>query len=272
VYVLVEGFWIVSFVGALLLSAFMYRRGLHREYPIFSTFLVSEGLSGFVGFVLNRISYKAYYVEYWVSTLVIAGLGFAVIHEVFKHIFRPYESLRSFGAALFRWSALVLILISATMAISSAPLASTPRLSLILSLDRSVKLMQCGMVIFMYLFGRQLGLTERHRVFGISIGFGIYSGTDLIVITLISMFPNKAQVLSVPLLASWPIVLAIWSIYMYRKEPMRRRATVLDQPESWNYALSGIAHSDGGSAFLPNVVDTVERVLTKRNNGSSALN
>jgi hypothetical protein len=51
---------------------------------------------------------------------------------------------------------------------------------------------------------------------------------------------------------------------MYRPEPERRRASVLEQPETWNYALQAAANGNGGSAFLPSVVDTVEKVLTKR--------
>jgi hypothetical protein len=39
---------------------------------------------------------------------------------------------------------------------------------------------------------------------------------------------------------------------------------VLEQTESWNYALAAATNGDGGAAFLPNVVDTVERVLNKR--------
>ena len=46
-------------------------------------------------------------------------LAFAVLREIFVQIFRPYESLREFGNILFRWAALVLILIGVVMTISS---------------------------------------------------------------------------------------------------------------------------------------------------------
>jgi hypothetical protein len=56
----------------------------------------------------------------------------------------------------------------------------------------------------------------------------------------------------------------IWMVYMYRPEPERRRASVLEQTESLNYALAAATTGDGGASFLPNVVDTVDRVLNKR--------
>jgi hypothetical protein len=173
---------------------------------------------------------------------------------------------------LFRWSAAVLILIAVVMSVSAVPVTTNPVTSFILTVDRSVRMMQCGLVIFMYLFARQLGLTERHRVFGISIGFGVFSSIHLMTVTLIALFPPATStnsnhimyLLNVPYQLGCIAAIVIWSVYMYRPEPERRRATVLELPESWNYKLTEINNDSSDSAFLPNVVDTVERVLTKR--------
>jgi hypothetical protein len=70
--------------------------------------------------------------------------------------------------------------------------------------------------------------------------------------------------LNVVSMGMYLIAVVIWMVYMYRPEPERRRASVLEQTESWNYALAAATQGDGGAAFLPNVVDTVERVLNKR--------
>ena len=78
-------------------------------------------------------------------------------------------------------------------------------------------------------------------------------------------------VLNVPYQLAWLVTVVIWTVYMYRPEPERRRATVLELPESWNYTLAGINNDNSAAAFLPNVVDTVERVLTRRNPPGSGL-
>jgi hypothetical protein len=71
-------------------------------------------------------------------------------------------------------------------------------------------------------------------------------------------------VLNIANLVAYLAAVATWMVYMSKPEPERRRATVLEQTESWNYALAAATQGDGGAAFLPNVVDTVERVLNKR--------
>ena len=248
----------------------MCYKKLNREFPIFFAFVLAECVDTWIGYVLKQISYKAFYVEYWTVSAITVVLGFAVLHEVFSHIFRPYDSLRSFGKMLFRWSAAVLLLIAVVMMLTAAPITHNPVVSFILTLDRSVRLMQCGLVVFLYLFAKQLGLTDRHRVFGISVGFGVFASVHLMTITLVALFPNATHtstannLLNIPYQMAWLATIVIWMVYTYRPEPERRRATVLELPESWNYTLAGINNDNSESAFLPNVVDTVERVLTRR--------
>jgi hypothetical protein len=266
---LVRILWMAAAVGLVFLSVLMLKKKLHREFPVFFALVVAECVESWLGMILKAISYKAFYVEYWILASVITVLGFAVLREVFLHIFRPYDALRNFGRMLFRWSAAVLILIAAVMSVSATPVTSTPITNFILTVDRSVRLMQCGLVIFMYLFARQLGITERHRVFGVSVGFGVFASVHLMTVTLTALFPptisrSVMYLLNVPYQLGWIATVIIWSVYMYRPEPERRRATVLELPESWNYKLTEINNDNTDSAFLPNVVDTVERVLTRR--------
>jgi hypothetical protein len=258
--------WIASWMSAIVLLGLMVKRKLHREYPIFFAFLLAETVADLTNFCLSFGSMKAYFYAYWVGALITTCLGFAVLHEIFRLIFRPYESLRSFGSTLFKWSSVVLLMIGAIMAITSSPSTEYPIANLILTVDRSVRLMQCGLVLFMYLFSRHLGLTERHRVFGISIGFGLTAGLHLTAVTLQSLAPKSGAVQFVNTLhqVAYLASVIVWAVYMYRPEPDRRRASVLEQPETWNYALQAATNGNGGSPFLPSVVDTVEKVLTKR--------
>jgi hypothetical protein len=268
--VLVQIFWIGSGLGLLFLAGLMLRKKLHREFPVFFALVVAEGLDGWLAMALKAISPRAQYIEYWTMSAVTSVLGFLVLREVFLHIFRPYEALRNFGKMLFRWSAAVLFLIAAVMTLSSAASSNNPLALFTFTLDRSVRLMQCGLVLFLYLFAKQLGLTERHRVFGMSIGFGIAASVHLMFDTLVALSPaanlnHLISILNVPYELAWVATVVIWTVYMYRPEPERRRATVLELPESWNYTLTGINNeNNAGAAFLPSVVDTVERVLTRR--------
>jgi hypothetical protein len=260
-------FWVVSWIGASVLIAYVWKKKLNREYPIFFAFLVVETVFDVTNCSLSFLSSKVfYYYSFWTSMAVTTCLGFFVLQEIFRHIFRPYESLRTFASTLFRWSTLVLLMVAAIMALTSAPITRSPITNYIYTIDRSVQLMQCGLVLFMFLFARQLGLTQAHRVFGITIGLGLRASSHLIAVMLRSKFPELVlrDSLNIMIMVIYLAVVALWFTYMYRPEPERRRGSLLDQSESWNYALAAATSSDGGAAFLPNVVDTVERVLNKR--------
>ncbi len=260
------GLWIASSLLEVFLVAYILKKKLHREYPIFFAFLVASTTSDLTNFILSFVSFKAYYYAYWTGMALTVSLGYSMLHEVFKHVFRPYESLRTFGSTLFRWSTIVLIMIGIVMALSSTQTTREPITNFIFAIDRSVQLMQCGLALFLFLFARQLGMTEGHRVFGIAVGFGVTAATHLIAVTLRSHFPTQTSqfVLQIVNQLAYLASVSIWTVYMWRPEPERRRASVLQQTESWNYALAAATHGDGGASFLPNVVDTVERVLNKR--------
>jgi hypothetical protein len=262
----VYGFWIVSWVGASLLIACIWKKKLNREFPIFFAFLIAETFSDLLNFVIRFVYRQGYYYSYWTGIAVTTCLGFFVLQEIFRHIFRPYESLRTFSSTLFRWSTLVLLMVGVIMALSSSPARTlhSAITNYIYTIDRSVQLMQCGLVLFMYLFARQLGLTEGHRVFGITVGFGLRAAVQLLTVTLYSRYstPAMARVVDIVSMGVYLIAVTIWMVYMYRPEPERRRASMLEQTESLNYALA--AATNGDASFLPNVVDTVERVLNRR--------
>ena len=60
------------------------------------------------------------------------------------------------------------------------------------------------------------------------------------------------------------VAYVIWTSYMFAPEPERRQSASLAHAASWNNELTGATYGNSGSAFLPNIVDTVERVLSRR--------
>ena len=56
---------------------------------------------------------------------------------------------------------------------------------------------------------------------------------------------------------------SLWTYYMMSPDPERRVASGFAHAQDWNYELSRLHHAPE-AAFLPNIVDTVERVLSRR--------
>ncbi len=259
-------FW--WFVGAahLLLVVLMIRRGLRRTFPTFFTYVLFQ-VVGFLAEILSRqLSYSAYFYVYWAAGVIGVGLGFAVIQEIFSNVFRPYDSLRELGGILFKWAALVLVLVAVVSAAGGAQGAGPRLIQTILVLDRSVRVMQCGLVLFLFLFSGYLALSHRAHVFGIALGFGIFAAVDLLLMTLRVAFPGFAAV-PMSLLKSGASCLAcgMWIWYLSSPEPRR---VVVDQrarSQEWNFALGALSTSE--ESFLPMIENAVERVLQRRESG-----
>lgn len=257
--------WIAGPVLQLVLAGVIFRRGLRRQYPVFFWYILAQPISFLPQFVFYRISYAAYFWSYWVVSFISVMLGFFVMREVFVNLLRPYDSLRELGDVLFRWAAVVLIMVAIVSA-ASGTLPGVSRTTVaILALERGVRVMQCGLVLFMLLFSSHLGLTVRHHVFGVALGFGLFAAIQLITVILPAM-AGYSQWVALPLAnsISYLLSLGIWLWYLSRPEPERLPIEARTQTQRWNLALASAQHPVPQDGFMTAVEDAVERVLSRR--------
>jgi len=258
--------WIGGWALSLAVVWTMVRRSLRQEFPFFFSYAAFQVVTVPVQFALyQRGVYADYFYAYWISSAVGIGLGVAVLFEIFQHAFRPYAALRGLGSMLFRWAALVLLLVAGITALTASA-GQDPTITAIFSLERSIRMMQCGLLVLMLFFSPQLGLSWRHRLFGITAGFGAYAGISLALVSL------RAQ-LGIPgdtaysLINSGAYVLAAatWLSYLLAPEPARQAVRVKPVPDSWDFALQGIGRTQPPDSFLSNMQKTVDRVLDETN-------
>ena len=114
---------------------------------------------------------------------VNAVLGFKVIHEIFLDVFRPYHTLKDLGTLLFKWAGVVMLLVSVVVAFSNS-FDRSPLVHAVTTLQRSVRIVQLGLILFMLLFSRFLGVSRKQISFGISLGFGLFAGVELLLMAL----------------------------------------------------------------------------------------
>lgn len=258
--------WFGGWALSLAVVWTMVRRSLRQEFPYFFSYAAFQVVTVPVQFALyQRGVYADYFYAYWTSSAVGIGLGVAVLYEIFVHAFRPYAALRGLGTMLFRWAALVLLLVAGVTALTASA-GQDPTITAIFSLERSIRMMQCGLLVLMLFFSPQLGLSWRHRLFGITAGFGAYAGISLALVSL------RAQ-LGIPgdtaysLINSGAYVLAAatWLGYLLAPEPARRAVRVQPVPDSWEFALQGIGRTQPPEGFLSAMQKTVDRVLDETN-------
>jgi hypothetical protein len=244
----------------------MYRRGLHRDYPFFFNYTVLQVLSEPVLFVIQRHSYTLYYWGYWSSIALSALVSFAVLQEIFHDAFRPYEALRDLSVILFRWSALVVLLVGVMWAITAAQSSRLDAITGgILLAQRSIRLMQCGLVFFLLLFSEYLGISRRHLVFGIALGFGIFASVSMLFAAAAShgTFVH-ASVLRQINSAAYAIAVMIWLGYTALAPARSRVAVAAARSKDWNYALEDARVQPPVDSLLDTMDRTVERLLYPR--------
>lgn len=240
----------------------MYKRGLHREYPYFFNYTLLQVVGDPILFVMNTRGYALYYFSYWLSAALSALVSFAVLYEIFQHAFRPYEALRDLGVILFRWSALVILLVAGMWAVTSGhPAQEGSITNAILLAERSVRLMQCGLVFFLLLFSEYLGISRRNLLFGIALGFGLFASVNMLVASGLS-HPGVVHFIVLRWINSGAYNLSalIWLGYT-ALAPSRSGAQAARRSQEWNSALEDARVPGEADSLLDSMDRTVERLL-----------
>jgi hypothetical protein len=257
--------YVLWFAGPIMQAGIlvaMYRRGLHRDYPYFFNYTVLQVLSEPILFIIQRHSYSMYYWGFYVSIALSALISFAVLQEIFHDAFRPYEALRDLSVILFRWSALVVLLVAVMWAITAAHSSQVDAVTNgILLVQRSVRLMQCGLVFFLLLFSEYLGISRRHVLFGIALGFGVFASVNMLFAAAVA----HGTFLHVSVLrqinsGAYNFSVLIWLAYT-AFAPARSRSGAAMRSKDWNYALEDARVQPGEDSLLDTMDRTVERLL-----------
>jgi hypothetical protein len=258
--------WMGGWALSLAVVWTMVRRKLRLEFPFFFSYAAFQVVSVPLLFALHqRGVYADYFYAYWTLSALSTGLGLAVLYEVFFHAFRPYAALRGLGSMLFRWAALVLLLVAVITALS-APAGQSTLITAILSLERSIRMMQCGLLVLMLFFSPQLGLSWRNRLFGITVGFGAYAGISLTLVSLRAQLGIPGDTAySLINSGAYTLAAATWLSYLLAPEPARRAVRVHPVPDSWDFALQGLTRPAAPESFLSAMQKTVDRVLDETN-------
>lgn len=235
--------WFLAPLLQMVIAAMMILRKLYRTMPVFFCYTLFHVVQAAVAFMAGRISYFAYFHFYWGSEFVDALLAMAVLQELFTNVFREHDGLRALGGVLFRWATLVLLALTVGVAVTASGTDSDRVIAGVVVLQRSVAIVQAGLLVFLFIFCRFFGMNWRTVVFGIALGFGI-SATMQAAIAAVraQMGPagNAFYSLAQPL--AYNIAIGIWVIYLL--VPFRETKSV-QLPDSkqlriWNRALQDL--------------------------------
>ena len=257
--------WIVHPVLELSLVGVMFRRRLHRTFPVFFAYVVFQVLNFMVLFPIYRFgSTKAYFYAYWISLAISLAIGFKVIHEIFLDVFRPYHTLKDLGTVLFKWAAVVMLLVAVVVAASSSTQAGADSrlVQAVLIGQRCVRVIQCGLVLFLLVFSRYLGVSWRQHGFGIALGLGGFATVDLVGLALFSGGVIRAHTVSLVNTTAYTFAILIWIGYASVKATSRDASVNLLMPLRWDQGLGDLRNPVADDSLIPMFERMVDRAFS----------
>ena len=212
---LVEALWSFHPVMEIVLAVIMYRRKLHRQFPIFFAYIVFQIVLFAIIFPIYRSQYSSdyYWFAYWLSASICWVFGLKIIHEVFLGVLRPFPALKSAGGVIFRWAAITTAL-SMFLFIASAVPADSPSGGLLITAERFARFAQCALILFVLMFSRFIGISWRHQTIGIVLGYGWFAAIELFVFVLYSGHVIDRVVLDLVNVVAYGVTLLVWIAYM----------------------------------------------------------
>lgn len=254
-------FWISQPILQAMIATVIYRRRLQHEFPAFFSFVVAQVIIFLVEFPVSKwAGDTAYFYVFWISAALNVVFAFQIIHEVFVDVFRPYPALKDLGTALFKWAALIMILVSVVL-ISVSPGWDDPVVQSILVVQRCVRVVQCGLVLFLLAFCKNLGVSWRRQSFGIALGFGVFSGVDLLTHGLYSGSHLHGMLTSLINMGAYNSGMVLWLLY----SALNRKAAMVPRlvPQRWDEALTDLRTQGDGESLIPMFEHMVDRAFSK---------
>lgn len=236
-------FWIVPALLQLAITVKMYRVKIIREFPFFSTYTVVHVIRFLVLFptsLFSRPPYAGYFYGYWSAEALDVVLGIAVIYELYSHVFGEYQALRRLGNVLFQWSAAMLLLAAVAMAAMTTGSDTSRVIAGIMVAEQCFAFIRAGLLLFLFLFARAFGLTWRHYIVGIALGFAVYVSVDMAAAAIrgnIGSIANATYALIKT--GAYNCTAVIWMMYFLQKKPastLVQTAPTADL-KNWNAAL-----------------------------------
>jgi hypothetical protein len=240
--------WIAAPAGQFVILIVMVRRGLVRRMPWFLTYTAWVMMSSLVilPFYLQsrarRVVTPGYFYTSWTADAVSVVLGFLVVYEIFCQVFQPYEAFRRLAPTLFRWCGVALLLLGSAAAFLSSPDRTLKVVAGLVVLDRTLRIVQVGLLLLVLITSRYLRMAWKREVLGVALGFGMYAAVAVVCATLQAQNGAVAYyALGMVSATAYTCAVMIWAAYFLLPQPAVEPAKVVPKTtevEQWNQALS----------------------------------
>jgi hypothetical protein len=234
---LIHDLWIGSIAVQVLLAATLLAKRAWQKYPCFTIYIFFNLFK--TGAIFSVYGNRGvYFYTFWGCEAICIVLGLAVVREIFTNIFSPHAALRKLATLIFRVAVVALILLACGAIYEQSGNARSIANDVLLA-SEATRIVELGLVMFLFLSSSAFGLHWRQNEFGIALGLGTYAAVELVNVTLMPhLSPATAQVFSLVRSLAFNCSLLIWLGYLLAPE---HPANTVDVPkaqlEQWNQAV-----------------------------------
>ncbi len=163
---------------------------------------------------------------------------------------------------LFKWAALVMFLVALVVAAAS-PAGQSPIVQAVVTVQRCVRVIQCGLILFLLVFSRYLGVSWRQQSFGIALGFGGFASVELAGNALYSGGQINSSTVAFLNTAAYCCAIVAWLGYAVFKAASRESATNLLMSQRWEQSLGDLQRPATGDSLIPMFEGMVDRAFSR---------
>ncbi len=214
--------WFAAPVIQAVTAIALLRKRLWRDMPVFLAYTVSHVLRAAILYSILHLTQPSkvpYFYSVWTAELFDSILSFAVIREIYANVFRPYHSLNRLASLLFMWAAVVLAAVGTVTAAASTGTEPVRVVRAVTAFYEANSIVIGGLLLLLFAMASVLELRWQESVFGIAIGFAMYSTIDLTGMAWrLHMGPAASQQFSLIRSFAYNCATLIWVVYCLRRE------------------------------------------------------
>jgi hypothetical protein len=163
----------------------MCQRKSYRDCPLFFAYILEQLIRFGVLFYCYQLHLQARYFQAYAGFQAVeAILQIGVVCELFSDVFRPYEGIRQIGPSILRWASVFFLFSAILVAAYSTGADSYKYLGQMFAMERSVEIVQAGLLLFLALASSLLALEWKFQTLWIAVGFGLFTSVNLIAYTI----------------------------------------------------------------------------------------
>jgi hypothetical protein len=243
--------WVAPNLLLLVLAILLWRRGTVRAFPAFLAFAILSSLGQLAVYaadILPSVTATTFWHADWADVVLEGVLKFALIGEMFALLFGSYASLAQLGKTLIRGTGIALVFAAAMAAAYAPKIEIVGIINGAELLEQTTYLIECGILVAIFLFAAYFHLSWPRHVFGITLGLSISACVHLATWALIDngglAHPTRIVLVFVNM-ATYHFCVLVWFWYLLVPGKVVAKSAV-PLPENsldvWNRELERLVH------------------------------